>query len=82
MLIKKLKQYTDWRLLPYIDLGGGGENNAKYSFPKTHGVDNDKASKASESPYYRISFLCKTKTWMRVPNSSSNGVLPTDEDSG
>lgn len=28
-------------------------------------------------------FFVKTKTWMRVPNlSSSNGVLPTAEDSG
>lgn len=35
------------------------ENNAKYSFPKTHGVVKNNVPKASESPYNRISFLCK-----------------------
>lgn len=35
------------------------ENNAKYSFPKTHGVVKGNVPKASESPYNRISFLCK-----------------------
>lgn len=34
-------------------------------------------------PIIASHFFVKTKTWTRVPNlSSSNGVLPTAEDSG